>query len=276
MLRNSTKVWLFICGTCFTLLAIGYGIGDRWGLLTGLLLSVGFNFLIFYSGENQILDIFKARPFSGQDPWGVNDILKEFAERLQIPSPHFYLIKDNSRNAFSLGFSEEKQIICLTEGLLKSYSRDEIRAVLAHQVCQIVAMNSFTFGVSSVLAYSIFRFAQFLDQLYPVNLFTDKQHQPFLNLLSPIGWLIVRGVVNEKSFLENDFLAAELTQNRNQIGEALWRLHSNAVTLPMTVPPGLSHLFIVNPEGYKQKNPFLKMHPKIETRLKALLGYYPI
>ena len=74
---------------------------------------------------------------------------------------------------------------------------------------------------------------------------------------------------------ENDLQAAELIHDRFRLAEVLWRLEGLAQTQPLHPPPCSSHLFIVNPEGYRQKLLF-KSHPSIEVRLQKLMGYYPI
>ncbi|MNL27203.1 hypothetical protein D3C87_1487790 [compost metagenome] len=155
--------------------------------------------------------------------------------------------------------------------MVQKLNQEELEAVVAHQLCHIRRLDSFTFSVSSTLANSICGIGVFLDSFLP-----SKMRPFFMTLFSPLGWIIIKVVVGQKSFFENDLMASEIIEDRRKLGEVLWRLEGLAQTQPMSVPPCTNHLFIVNPEGFEQKNLFLKSHPSIKVRLQKLMGYYPI
>lgn len=270
MISNNTKVWIFILSSSLALLIAGYELGERLGLLIGFLGALTINFFVFFYGESRVLTKLQARQFKGQDAWGLLDKVERISNQLNIPTPAVYITPHASINAFCVGQSWRRSCLGFTTGLLHTLSDDELDAVVAHQICHIRKLDTFAFGVSSTLANSIVGLGQFLDSLLPYKL------QFFMPLLSPIGWLIIKGVVGEKSFFENDLMAARLLNSRPHLCEVLWRMEGLAQTQPLEVPPCTSHLFMVNPEGFKQKNLFLKSHPDIEVRLKKLMGYFPI
>lgn len=270
MVTNSTKVWIFIVLTSLALLVIGYQWGERLGLLIGFILAILFNFLVFFYGENRMLVKLKARILKGQDAWGLIDTVKALSDKLDMPAPTIYITPHDSVSAFCVGHSWKNSSLCFTTGLAQKLSREEIEAVVAHQLCHIRRLDSFAFGVTSTLANSIVGTGQFIDSFLP------KRMHVFKTALSPIGWLIIKSVVGQKTFFENDLMASELIQDRKRMGETLWRLEGLAETKPLDIPPCTSHLFIVNPEGFHQANLFLRSHPTIEVRLQQLLGYYPI
>ncbi len=270
MFTNSTKVWIFIVTSSLAFLVIGYQFGERMGLLVGFTFAILLNFLVFFYGENRILNKLKARPLIGQDAWGILQIVEEMAAKLEMPAPSVYITPHSAVSAFCVGHSWKKSSLCFTTGLAQKLSRAELQAVVAHQLCHIRRLDSFAFGVTSTLANAIVGTGQVLDSFLPRKL------RIFKTVLSPFGWLIIKSVVGQKTFFENDLMASELIQDRRTLGETLWRLEGLAETLPLHIPPCTSHLFIVNPEGFQQRNLFLRSHPTIEVRLQKLLGYYPI
>lgn len=270
MINNSTKVWIFILGTSLVLLIAGYELGERLGLLIGFLATLLINFFVFFYGESRVLNKLQARRIHGQDAWELLDKVQKVSAHFHMPAPDVYVTPHSAVNAFCVGHSWKPGSLGFTAGLLHKLNDEELEAVVAHQICHIRKLDTFTFGVSSTLANSIVGLGQFLDSMLPYQL------QFFMPLLSPLGWFIIKTVVGEKSVFENDLMAAKLLGSRPHLGEVLWRLEGLAETHPLEVPPCTSHLFIVNPEGLKQKNLFLKSHPKIEVRLKKLMGYYPI
>lgn len=269
-MTNSTKVWIFIVSSSLALLVLGYQFGERIGLLIGFSLAIFLNFLVFFYGENRVLTKLKARQLLGQDAWGLLDLTEELSRQLGMPTPTVYIAPQESATAFCVGHSWKKSSLCFTLGLVQKLKADELRTVVAHQLCHIRRLDSFAFGVTSILANAVVGIGKFLDSFLPPQL------RVFMTLMSPLGWLIIKSVVGQKSFYENDFMASELLHDRRLLGEVLWRLEGLAQTQPLQIPPCTSHLFIVNPEGFEQKNLFLKSHPRIEIRLQKLLGYYPI
>lgn len=270
MMNNNTKVWVFILASSLAMLILGYQLGGRLGLLVCFFLALLLNFFVFFYGESRVLSKLKAQRIRGQDAWGLQDTVERLSTQLEIPAPSVYITPHESVNAFCVGHSWKRGALVFTVGLLNKFNEAEIEAVIAHQLCHIRRLDTFAFGVSSTLANSVVGLGQFLDNLLPYKL------KFFMPLLSPLGWLIIKSVVVEKSFFENDLMASELLNNRSQLGEVLWRMEGLAQTHPLEIPACTSHLFMVNPEGFKQKNLFLKSHPAIEVRLQRLMGYYPI
>ncbi|WP_413580738.1 M48 family metalloprotease [Bdellovibrio sp. HCB288] len=270
MANTNTKVWIFILSTSLALLVLGYQFGDRLGLIVGFLLALLLNFIVFFYGENRVLSKLGAQRLKGQDAWGILDMVERMSRQLGMPTPAVFMTPHSSANAFCVGHSWRNGSLGFTLGLLQKLSAKELEAVVAHQLCHIRRLDTFAFSVSSTLANSVVGLGQFLDSFLPYKL------QFFMPLLSPFGWLIIKVVVGEKSFYENDLMASELLNNRHPLGEVLWRLEGLAQTQPLEIPACTSHLFIVNPEGFRQRNLFLKSHPPIETRLQKLMGYYPI
>lgn len=274
--KNATKVWLFIIGVCLTFLFVGYHFGGRLGLFVGFLLSVGVNALIFLFGESSLLQYFSAYQIRGQDSWGINTQVKDFCDKWQLSSPLIYIAPIETPTAFCTGLGLRKAVICLSEGLLKNFTQEEITSVLAHQLCHIRRMDNFAFGVTSTISNALMGLGMLLDKVWPLNWFKQKQSHVFLNLMMPIGWLVIRIVVSSKTYFENDKMAGQLMDDDRRIGEILWRLEGISQTRPLHVPPCTHHLFVVNPDGFAAKSFFSKFHPAMNDRLRKLMGYYPI
>lgn len=277
MTVNSTKVWIFILISSLTLLILGYEVGERLGLFIGFLCAVSLNFFVFFYGESNILLSLNAKQIKGQDAWGLEEILEKYAAHLGIEPPDLYLVPLETETAFCVNHLWRKGSLAITTGLVKNFHKEDLEAVLAYQLCSLNKLDSFMVGVTSTLANALVGLGLLLDHFWPPNYFLLKRQKqkPFLRLLTPIGWTLIKLANGHKRFYENDLQAAELIHDRFRMAEVLWRLEGLAQTQPLRPPPCSSHLFIVNPEGYRQKLLF-KSHPSIEVRLQKLMGYYPI
>lgn len=277
MTANSTKVWIFILMMSLALLILGYELGERVGLFTCFLLAIGLNFFVFFYGESQILTSMKARSVKGQDPWGLGEILEKYSDHLGIKLPDLYVVPSETETAFCVNQSWRKGSIALSSGLVHNFSKEDLEAVIAHQVCSLKKLDSFGASVTSTLANALIGLGKLLDFFWPPNYFLmrHQKQRPFLRICAPLGWALVKLASSHKNYYENDLQAAELIHDRFRMADVLWRLEGLAQTQPLRPPPCSSHLFIVNPEGYRQKLLF-KSHPSIEVRLQKLMGYYPI
>lgn len=270
-MKSSTKVGLFLVGICIFFLWLGEHFGDRWGLLLGFLNSCIFLLLVFFYGETPLLKIFTTQEVLGQDPWNLQKKIRQYSETVQIPTPRLFLIEDASPTVFSYTFPWKRGQICITTGLFKKMTEDEINALLAHQICHLKQLDTFKANTSFILANTILGAATVLDALLP-----RKLKSPFTKALAPLAWALIRTQVTKNSYFENDFSAANLAGNKKSLAEALWKLENLSVTLPFQVPVCSSHLFVVHPRGLRGRNWLQISHPSIEQRLKRLIGRYPV
>ncbi len=272
MISTRTKVWFFLLLLCFSFLAIGQRLGDRTGLLLGFLLAIVVNSLVFFWGDTRILRAVQATELKGRDPWSLNERVLHLSKKLACEPARVYLMESKTPTAFSMGFSVRRPSVCISTALLEKFSSKDVEVVLAQQLCHMSRTDSLGFGVASVLANSLLGIAQAIDQLWPPNFFLSKNQKPFLSLASIPTWLILRGVANRSAYGEDDREAAALIQDRERLGEVLWRLDGYAQARPLEIPPATGHLFIVNPEGFQQRNYFLRLHPPMAERLSLLIG----
>jgi heat shock protein HtpX len=233
--------------------------------------------LVYYFAEPPLLEKFQARKLHGQDSWNLLPIAAHYARLAGVPMPDFYLMENETAVAFSMGPSWRRARVCLSTALLKKLTREETEAVVAHQVCHLRRLETFSFSISSALANSLVGLATVMDRGWPANWSSRGMRQrPFLAALAPVAGLVIRIAISDRNYFENDDLAASLIPDRKILANALWKIDSYCQTRPLDIAPCTNHLFIVNPEGLRESNWFFVTHPKMESRLKRLAGTYPL
>jgi heat shock protein HtpX len=272
--RVSMKVWVFLGIVALAHVFVGYRIGGRTGLWVGFAIAAVLITLVYFYAEPPLLEKFRAEKLGGQDAWNLRELADRYARLAGVPPPDLFLMENPTAIAFSMG---QRPLICVSSSLLKKLTTPEIEAVIAHQVCHLQRIETFSFSLASALAHSLVGLSTILDRSWPLN-WTSKgmRQRPFLTLLSPLAGLIIRIAMSDRNYFENDDLAASFIADRKALASALWKIESYCQTQPLDILPCTNHLFIVNPEGLKESNWFFVTHPKMESRLKRLVGTYPL
>ncbi|OYZ15031.1 MAG: hypothetical protein B7Y39_16845 [Bdellovibrio sp. 28-41-41] len=272
---NSTKVWLFILVSSISLLFYGYSAFGRVGLILGFFSSLFFNVLIFIYGDFKLYNFFKSNELKGQDPHGALRVRDILCEQLKMEKPKIRIYESESINSFTLGLFWNSPTIFISTGSVSHLSKAELEQVILLCLCQIKKMDSFAFGVVSVLANTIAGFAYLLDQLVFLK-FIFKSNLVLFSLISkPFIWVLVKSVANTDSYYRNDRLCCEILKDKRQFCELLWKLDGYSKTLPDTIPEGTAHLFLVHP-SYQLHNFFERIHPSVQRRIVHLIGHSPL
>ncbi len=275
--RMSLKVWLFLTAVSLANLFIGYKTAGRPGLWFGFILSTVLILLIYFFSDPPLLEKLNATQLKGQDAWNLRELAGKYARLAGVPLPQLFLMPQQTAVAFSMGPSWHQARICLSSVLLSKLSAQELEAVMAHQICHLRRLQTFSFGVGSVLAHSVIGLAEILDRGWPFN-WTEQglKQRPFLAALAPVASLILRLCLSDQSYYETDDLAASLIPDRKALATALWKMESYCQTEPLSILPCTNHLFMVNPEGLKPSNWLFVTHPQMESRIRRLVGTFPM
>lgn len=272
---NSTKVWLFILISSSSMLFYGYSAHGRLGLILGFFVSIFFNVLIFVYGDFKLYNFFKSTELKGQDPFGALRMRDILCEKLQMPEPKIRIYQSDSINSFTLGLFWNSPTIFISSGSVAHLTGAELEQVILLSLCQIKKMDSFAFGVVSVLANTVAGFARFLDNIIFFKFFVKNQFIFFSWLLKPFIWLLVKTVASFESYYRNDRLCCDVLKEKRPFCELLWKLDGYSKTIPDTVPEGTAHLFLVHPAN-RLRSFFERIHPSVQRRIVHLIGYSPL
>jgi heat shock protein HtpX len=151
---------------------IGSG-GIQIGTLMGYSLVVGFTGAIIslliskpmakWSSGVRVIDT----PQNGDEAWLVETVRK-FADKAQIGMPEVG-IYEGEPNAFATGAFKNSALVAVSTGLLQGMTKEEVEAVLGHEVAHIAngdmvtmtliqgVMNTFVVFLSQIIAYFVDR-----------------------------------------------------------------------------------------------------------------------
>lgn len=91
----------------------------------------------YYKGGDAILALSRAKPIEKNEDPELYNVVEEMAIAGGVPTPPVYLIDDTALNAFATGRDPEHAAIAITRGLRDTLTRDELQAVVAHEMSHV-------------------------------------------------------------------------------------------------------------------------------------------
>ncbi len=87
--------------------------------------------VLWSTGAREIVDA--ATPEERQ----LGNVVEEMAIAAGLPRPRIWLVPDDDPNAFATGHDATTASIAVTQGLLRTLSRDELQGVVAHEMAHV-------------------------------------------------------------------------------------------------------------------------------------------
>jgi heat shock protein HtpX len=262
--------------TGLTLLFIWFGgmIAGQTGMIIAFIAAAGMNFYAYYYSDTQVLNHYHAVPVDRNHATGLYEIVEKLTQRAGLPMPALYIIPEGQPNAFATGRDYEHAAVAVTEGLLQLMEKEEVEAVIAHELSHIKHYDMLIGTVTATIAGAIAMLAQFGmffgggDRDRPNPIVTIA-----LMLIMPLVASIIQMTVSRNREFMADEGSARMTGHPEWLQSALKKLDSYARgTIMHDADPQTAHMFIINP--FTGKDMSLKQlfstHPSTEQRIERL------
>ena len=262
------------------LLIIGGAIGGQAGIIIALILALIMNFGAYWFSDKIALSMTKSQPITEHDDPELYGIVREQARLARLPMPKVYMIDTESPNAFATGRSPRNAAVAVTTGIRRILNREELSAVLAHEMAHVGNRDTLIMAVVATIAGAISMLA-FMAQIAaifaPFGGSSDDDDRGgniigliIIAIVMPIAAALVRAAVSRTREFQADATGAHNCGNPLALASALQKLEHGTEARPMKVAEGASHLFIVNPlKGANLANLF-STHPPTAERVRRL------
>lgn len=204
--------------------------------------------------------------------------------------PKVFIIEADYMNAFASGYSEKSAMVAITKGLMEKLNRDELQAVMAHELSHIRHLDiklTLTASLLSNLSLMV------LDILFYNALFSGRRSNNknslatiilILRYLLPIISVFMLLYLSRKRELMADAGSVELMRANQPLASALLKINDDHLThreqyqaayqqTPHEAVRREAYIFDPTESGIKSltsMNSLFSTHPSIEERLEAL------
>jgi len=237
-------------------------------------------FAIAWFGNQAMIDAMTgARKVERRDEPQLYNLLENLAISRGLQTPTLRIIDSDSLNAFASGIREGHYSVTVTRGLIAALDRDEMEAVLAHELTHVINKDVRTMIIASIFAGII----SVLCQLVFRSLFyvsggrsRDNRNGGLLILIgfaiAAIGYvfaLVIRMMLSRTREYVADAGSVELTRNPDSMISALRKVSGRS---KLQAPDDVQGMFLDNErEGFTDA--LFATHPPIEKRIAALIRF---
>lgn len=279
--KSKTFLFVFLIALCFGLMAYClaetlkiYNISPIWVYIV----VYGYFFVTLiiasHDSKNVFLKLSNARFALRAYYPKLFNIVQEMSIASGLSTmPEIYIIDEDSPNAFACGKDPQTASVVVTKGLLARLNRDELQAVVAHEISHIVNRDIlYLLYTSCLLGCMVFIsdfVIKFLRSCSNRRSFNGGAIYiiPFVLIslvLVALSKIFYFCLSKKREYLA-DACAVQFTRNPMALANALKKIDEEQ-TYFVNTNPITSAMFIVSPLNNKEKT-----HPPIEKRIQILL-----
>ena len=215
-------------------------------------------------------------PSNQTEQW-LYDTVRRMAEKAEIGMPEVAIYNSADMNAFATGMKKNAALVAVSTGLLQNMGKDEVEAVLAHEITHVACgdmvtlsliqgvLNTFVIFLSRIAANIIDSFLSGDEEGGGLGFFGYMAVTIVLDIVLGLFASIIVMWFSRKREFTADKGAAYLT-NKEKMVSALQRLQAHHE--PSHLPDQVAAFGIRPKEGGLAS--FFRSHPPIEDRIAAL------
>jgi heat shock protein HtpX len=260
--RNKRNSVLLMISAFLLLTVLGFVFGAAYGdPTTGIVLAVGgaavYLAISYSAGSRLVMMSMGGKEIQKSDSPELFNVVEEMAIAAGLPMPRVFLINTAASNAFAAGMSPDKAMIAATTGLLEQLNREELQAVIGHEMGHI---KNFDSRFSILMAVMVGAIALLCDMFWRMLRSSRRSSSKnagqaqiiiavcaiVLAILAPFVARIIQFSVSRKRELLADETGAELTRNPGALANALLKIAGDPDELTLA-NRGTQHLFFINP-----------------------------
>ena len=224
-----------------------------------------------------------AQPVTRESAPELYNLLENLCISRGLKTPNLYIIDTPAMNAYASGIDDKSYAITVTSGLLQRLNRDELEAVLGHELTHIIDRDCRLLIVTIVFTGMISFMAQLLWRSVQVTAYTRQRSRnggggiALMMLIAAaamaIGYLLallLRFALSRRRELLADAGSVDLTKNPDALISALLKISDNP-DVPH-VPTEVRQMFFENPPSFFDLGGLFATHPSIEKRIEILQG----
>lgn len=288
---NKRKTWILLLVFFLLLTLVGYAVGYLFmrsglgGMIIALIIGFVYALTMIFQSTEIVMSMNGAREVDEQTAPDLYHVVEDMAMVAQIPMPRVFIIEDSSLNAFATGSNPQNAAVAATSGLLAIMNREELEAVMGHEVSHIRNYDIRISTIAVALASAITLLSSMAGRMMwwggagrrRSDNDRDGNGLEIIMLvisllaivLAPLAATLVQLAISRQREFLADASSVELTRNPQGMINALRKL-DNSEPMHHHVDDASSALYINDPKKSGGLQKLFYTHPPISERIERL------
>ena len=288
---NKRRTWILLLVFCLLLALVGYAVGYLFmrsglgGLVIALIIGFIYALSMIFQSTEIVMSMNGAREVDEQTAPDLYHVVEDMAMVAQIPMPRVFIIEDPALNAFATGSNPQNAAVAATSGLLAIMNREELEAVMGHEVSHIRNYDIRISTIAVALASAITMLSSMAGRMMwwggaGRRRSDDDRDGNGLEIimlvvsllaivLAPLAATLVQLAISRQREFLADASSVELTRNPQGMINALRKL-DNSEPMHHHVDDASSALYINDPKKGGGFQKLFYTHPPISERIERL------
>ncbi|WP_417771383.1 zinc metalloprotease HtpX [Stappia sp.] len=274
---NYFRTALLLAAMTALFMGIGYMIGGQGGMIIALVVAGAMNLFSYWNSDKMVLRMHHAVEADERQAPELFHIVRQLAANAGLPMPKVYLIDNPQPNAFATGRNPQNAAVAATTGLLQSLTREEVAAVMAHELAHVKHHDTLIMTITATIAGAISMLANFAF-FFGGN---RDNNNPFgfvgvllAMIVAPLAAMLVQMAISRTREYAADREGAAICGNPMWLASALQKIAGGAAQIrnpDAEHNPATAHMFIINPLSGEKMDGLFSTHPNTENRIRALM-----
>ncbi len=271
---NYTRTFMLMAVMTALFVGVGFMLGGEVGMLVALGIAVAMNLFAYWNSDKLVLRMYGAKEVGPQQAPEFYDMVRDLAQRANLPMPKVYIIEQDQPNAFATGRNPDNAAVAATTGLLSRLNRQEIAGVMAHELAHVKNRDTLIMTITATIAGAISMLANF------AIFFGNNRNNPLgligvilVMILAPLAAGLVQMAISRSREYEADRVGAEICGQPLWLASALEKIQNAAQRIdnnPAEANPATAHMFIINPLHAHKVDSLFSTHPNTQNRVARL------
>jgi heat shock protein HtpX len=275
MFGNWLKTSILMAAIVALFGAVGGALGGQQGMLLALVMGGAMNLWAYWFSDKMVLKMYKARQIDAATEPTLYNMVKELAQRADLPMPKVYIIDEAQPNAFATGRNPENAAVAATTGIMRLLTERELRGVMAHELAHVKHRDILVSTIAATVAGAIAALARF-GMISGGRGRSQNSHpaaQILVMLLAPMAAMLIQMAVSRTREYGADRGGAEIANDPGALADALLKIESSAKGIPFHTAeehPATAQMMIVNPLLGGNLRSLFSTHPATKERVARL------
>jgi heat shock protein HtpX len=272
------RVWLtmfllFILYLVFMTVLLAFGAG-YWLIV---LLAVGMGLVQYFFSDRLVLWSTGARIIEENEYLDLHLTVEKLCREADLPKPRIAIMQSPVPNAFATGRSPKHAVIACTDSIMRLLKKDELEAVLAHELAHVKNRDILTMTMASFIAMIA---SMIMQSFFFSALFGGRSREGgswiIIWIVSiavyAVSTLLILALSRYREFAA-DRGSALITKNPQALISALKKISGRMDAVPVEYKEkveGANAFFIIPAISGNSFMEFLSTHPPLEKRIANL------